>query len=286
MKLRIRSGFTLIELLVVIAIIAILAAILFPVFAQAREKARSISCLSNTKEIGLAEQMYTQDYDELVPLNNQNWAGQGWFSVPKYPGYSFLNTWESLLEPYMKNYGIWVCPSASTTTGLYAGYDYSPSSPWTSGPNAGSIQAAYTLNNYYWDNSTYGGIFQPGFGPISIAAMDAPASLMFCADGGQSPRTAWDPEQQVNQGGGLGVDTTGSSPYAYALGSPYPQGSWYARHQLGLNNVFFDGHAKWMRLDALLTSKYESGVNACIYQYLSIKDVSGDPGCGSHSPLE
>ncbi|MBC7807537.1 MAG: prepilin-type N-terminal cleavage/methylation domain-containing protein, partial [Akkermansiaceae bacterium] len=64
---RVKSGFTLIELLVVIAIIAILAAILFPVFAQAREKARQISCLSNQKQIGIAMMMYVQDYDETYP---------------------------------------------------------------------------------------------------------------------------------------------------------------------------------------------------------------------------
>src|SRR2546421_3197347 len=70
---RTRTGFTLIELLVVIAIIAILAAILFPVFAQAREKARTTSCLSNTKQIGLSIMMYAQDYDETYV--NQNWPG-------------------------------------------------------------------------------------------------------------------------------------------------------------------------------------------------------------------
>src|SRR5437867_3596943 len=69
MNRLLRTAFTLIELLVVIAIIAILAAILFPVFAQAREKARQTSCLSNAKQLGLALQMYTQDYDEVVPTN-------------------------------------------------------------------------------------------------------------------------------------------------------------------------------------------------------------------------
>ena len=86
-------GFTLIELLVVIAIIAILAAILFPVFARAREKARQSACLSNVKQIGLAIMMYTEDYDELLPGYQQ--AGVYWWDI---------------LNPYMKNRGILVCP--------------------------------------------------------------------------------------------------------------------------------------------------------------------------------
>ena len=68
-----KQGFTLIELLVVIAIIAILASILFPVFARAREKARQTSCLSNMKQLGLACSMYAQDYDELLPTEDYNW---------------------------------------------------------------------------------------------------------------------------------------------------------------------------------------------------------------------
>src|SRR5262245_64273013 len=85
-----QGGFTLIELLVVIAIIAILAAILFPVFAQAREKARSATCLSNLRQIGLANQMYVQDYDEHFPF-----AGREW------PAASFVDVWNGL-GPYMK----------------------------------------------------------------------------------------------------------------------------------------------------------------------------------------
>src|SRR6187551_3779481 len=96
---RQRRGFTLIELLVVIAIIAILAAILFPVFAQAREKARAATCLSNLKQVGMATRMYTQDYDEVL--------------VPSYL-YNSTTTWKwwwDLLQPYVKNMDVFVCPS-------------------------------------------------------------------------------------------------------------------------------------------------------------------------------
>ena len=97
-----RRGFTLIELLVVIAIIAILAAILFPVFAKAREKARQTSCLSNTKQLGLSAMMYCQDYDETYSVHRCDNEG--------YPGCQWND-----LEAYMKNTGIMVCPSYQST---------------------------------------------------------------------------------------------------------------------------------------------------------------------------
>jgi prepilin-type N-terminal cleavage/methylation domain-containing protein/prepilin-type processing-associated H-X9-DG protein len=99
---RTRPAFTLIELLVVIAIIAILAAILFPVFAQAREKARAISCLSNTKELGLAVLMYVQDYDESYPMSA--------YSPDLATGGNHVVSTMDELYPYVKNAQIFQCP--------------------------------------------------------------------------------------------------------------------------------------------------------------------------------
>lgn len=96
-----RKGFTLIELLIVIAIIAILAAILFPVFARARENARKTSCLSNLKQIGLGVMQYTQDYDEYYPLNQ---AGSTQTERRQ-------NSWRSQIFPYVKSTQLFVCPS-------------------------------------------------------------------------------------------------------------------------------------------------------------------------------
>src|SRR6266496_4052376 len=114
-----RTGFTLIELLVVIAIIAILAAILFPVFAQARDKARQATCLSNLKQVGLGLAMYNQDYDEKMP-SVCSW-GKAWnhgsaatlcppLEKAKVPAY-----FQDFLVPYVKNEGIWYCPSVGKT---------------------------------------------------------------------------------------------------------------------------------------------------------------------------
>ncbi len=102
-----RKGFTLIELLVVIAIIAILAAILFPVFARAREKARQASCLSNMKQIALAQLMYTQDYDETFSPQMGYWSSDNWTS--DIAGY-----WYNRIMPYIKNEQILICPSEAT----------------------------------------------------------------------------------------------------------------------------------------------------------------------------
>ncbi len=109
-----RRGFTLIELLVVIAIIAILAAILFPVFARAREKARQASCLSNVKQLGIAWLAYVQDYDERAAYTYTNSAG----------GSGPLITWYMYLTPYIKNTQIYKCPSDSDPYASICSYGY------------------------------------------------------------------------------------------------------------------------------------------------------------------
>jgi len=120
---RNRRGFTLIELLVVIAIIAILAAILFPVFAQARASARAISCISNTKQTSLAALMYAQDYDETLPRHDNNgscyygdkpcglpdWGMPG--TDPNAPAAMFFN----VIQPYIKNTAVGYCPEIGKT---------------------------------------------------------------------------------------------------------------------------------------------------------------------------
>jgi prepilin-type N-terminal cleavage/methylation domain-containing protein len=108
---RRRRGFTLIELLVVIAIIAILAAILFPVFAQAREKARQAACLSNGKQIATGLMMYAQDYDERLPRWWTPTGGQN----------NQSRDWKNDIEPYVKNWDIYRCPSRNTQ---WPGYGY------------------------------------------------------------------------------------------------------------------------------------------------------------------
>ena len=143
-----RAAFTLIELLVVIAIIAILAAILFPVFAKAREKARQTSCLSNQKQMGLGAMQYAQDYDEtMVPG-----AGMG-------PGGAWNPAWYEIIQPYLKNTQVYHCPSCSSTNmpGVYSGPQY----PVNYGLNA----------NVSW----YGG-------SAKLAAITAPANQILIGE--------------------------------------------------------------------------------------------------------
>jgi prepilin-type N-terminal cleavage/methylation domain-containing protein/prepilin-type processing-associated H-X9-DG protein len=144
-----RRGFTLIELLVVIAIIAILAAILFPVFARAREKARQASCQSNEKQIGLALKMYEQDFDEKTP---------GGYYVNWHSGDEYFWCWP--LQPYMKNTQMLICPS-NTTGWSYGKRSQDPSTVtgWRSSYGAnmnvfGTTTASVSLSSITNDANT------------------------------------------------------------------------------------------------------------------------------------
>jgi len=211
-----RAGFTLIELLVVIAIIAILAAILFPVFARAREKARQTSCLSNVKQIMLGILMYNQDYDEKMP---GSWAS----------GASGL--WSSRIMPYVKNNQLFACPSGQKASG-WGGWDW-----------AGTPRTMYGFNC----NASGKALCNR---TISIAQFQQPATLILIGDmwnsqwfdsGGFSYG-----DGRINPVGGLscwgGTDRCPLSTWAGFL----PQ--W---HNEGANYGHADGHAKWYRPDTI-----------------------------------
>lgn len=149
MARSVRRGFTLIELLVVIAIIAILAAILFPVFAQAREAARKATCQSNLKQIGSAYMMYTQDYDELFPINDGNNSSPAWYTQPAdsrgVASQARLGVWTTTLQPYIKNWKVFQCPSTSVDTSVL-------NAPLNAG--APQIPISYTPNGQLGNTST------------------------------------------------------------------------------------------------------------------------------------
>jgi prepilin-type N-terminal cleavage/methylation domain-containing protein len=153
-----RRGFTLIELLVVIAIIAILAAILFPVFAQAREKARQTSCLSNHKQYALATLMYVQDYDETFPYSS--------YLDPTY----CVVTFYQVVNPYVKNQQITVCPSETQAMSLplLVGAPCANTPPYTS----------YAVNARLYVNG-----FVPGAAPVALAAISRPSETIMNYDG-------------------------------------------------------------------------------------------------------
>ncbi len=144
--MRSKAGFTLIELLVVIAIIAILAAILFPVFARAREKARQTSCLNNQKQWALAWQMYLQDYDENIPPYALR------ILVPS-PGWG--TRWHILLLPYIKNEQIRLCPSNPEAYGASYGLSYGYNGYYLRDPAWGYGQGADVLSEITYPAQTF-----------------------------------------------------------------------------------------------------------------------------------
>lgn len=225
---RLEAGFTLIELLVVIAIIAILAAILFPVFAQAREKARAITCLSNQKQLGLGAMQYAQDYDEYNP---PVWQQDG------------LHPWWHKIDPYVKSKAIFACPN-DTLSRISGADNYGP---------AVSYALAFVPND--WGNCSdpaVGCTAIGNFGPAGApsAKITSPATTILITERPvwyKGWNQVWAADNYCNYGdflyGASGSATNPSTPRGAAI------------HTMGSNYAFCDGHTKWMRFEQTMVKQ-------------------------------
>jgi prepilin-type N-terminal cleavage/methylation domain-containing protein/prepilin-type processing-associated H-X9-DG protein len=252
---RSRSGFTLIELLVVIAIIAILAAILFPVFAQAREKARQTSCLSNTKQMGLALMMYVQDYDERF------------FSYPWQPETTCVAgriAWTERIMPYVKNTGIFNCASNAFKA---------PAAYWRSycmqgdAANPDGIPVNYEVG-YGLNEPFFTGMVGGGTEGVAQAALQAPADIALIGDGVYA-WNFWNTQ-----------DTNGDTVREYYWNQGGQGWEFYgpARHSGGANFTFADGHSKWGR-PTRTPGTADNAFNFGFYRGAKLADDGACPGC-------
>lgn len=282
-----KRAFTLIELLVVIAIIAILAAILFPVFAQARERARMAVCLSNLKQVGLAGMMYIDDYDETYPPSQYSGLVGGVSNGGTAMKYA---SWKNFLQPYAKNVSLFWCPDTKANMSLI--YDPNTGLPATANKPVVGWPGYSTYNDYIWFNcspaspaytgdpycAAAGGVFfQKGYTVNFIFA--AECNIVTNTIGGTFVTQAGIPE--VAETAWI-LDTKNVEPFTYpdsmnrcwveigpsggqAQWNPrVPEGAgccndassptgyrkpygWWAIHNKGIQLTFADGHAKWER---------------------------------------
>jgi prepilin-type N-terminal cleavage/methylation domain-containing protein/prepilin-type processing-associated H-X9-DG protein len=227
MPARKRTAFTLIELLVVIAIIAILAAILFPVFAQVREKARQTSCTSNMKQISLAVQQYTQDWDEhLTPSE-----------ICDLPGSPIggCNTnhavlWPQILQPYIKSRGVFQCPDDSDHTSVSTWAATNPFSGF-----AKPFHTSYIANWLVMYNSP------------TLAQIQSPASTVLMADGSVQASTTAPWVTNINKP--TAWNLIDPVDYGWAASANLDWAAPSARHNGLAVVIFADCHVKAMRLD-------------------------------------
>lgn len=240
-----KKGFTLIELLVVIAIIAILAAILFPVFARAREKARQASCQSNLKQLALGQLMYAQDYDERFT----QWA----WSLRRCGGSDYAGLirsdgmvgWDAAIFPYVKNVQLYMCPSNVNTRCGWGQYpiwgqivpetSYGMSEPINTG--TGGCCGEYWASQRGWKT-----LKQMGYPAETLLMSDCRSSLM-----------GWD-ENNARVLHRVAFALAGTPCTGCNAGNPPPQPpeNWTV-HNEGSNLAFCDGHVKWRRWATIKT---------------------------------
>ena len=254
---RISHGFTLIELLVVIAIIAILAAILFPVFAQAREKARQTSCLSNVKQLALGCAMYTTDYDGRYPSAGGDCYG-GW------PGCGIdtptpTMQWQWTIYPYVKNWSVYVCGSDTRDPAF--------------------IPVSYTYNNWGLNSRN-------GDGGLKEAATDKPAETVALIESGNTGYV------DINAGTGKKRTDAARMISDYTTWTQWnrithdqPDWNWsdkMPRHGDGANIGYTDGHAKFKQLYSYCTNKAKKTGNSLPWSAI---DNGRDPNhVGANGP--
>ena len=239
-KLRF-ACFTLIELLVVIAIISVLAAILFPVFATAREKARATSCLSSQKQVGLGILQYVQDFDENYPLGFYQ-ALDGTFSASKTP-----TSWPRIIQPYVKSAAIFRCPSDTSDSGNIPGTGDTPETRFP-------VSYAY---NYF-----LGGNFSPtGIPGATLPQTVKDTQTVMLVDGAAMPQAGvapanWKQKLSSTAATPATPDTKNRTAWLLVHAGTTPvinfvdYGAPMARHKGRVNLLFADGHAKSLKIES------------------------------------
>ncbi|RYX82172.1 DUF1559 domain-containing protein [bacterium] len=236
-----RSAFTLIELLVVIAIIALLAAILFPTFARARDNARRASCQSNLRQIGMGTMQYSSDYDDFVVPNRG--------SAPE-------RSYAELLQPYLKSTQVFVCPNDSGDRQC---------------TTLNGFRLSYALNMMY-ETIIPLRIFD-GSSPVNSAYIETPAETVFIGDSIAVAANQPYCFQVIGDKSTAGTPVTWGGTGGSVTGSD--QGLFAGRHFDGANWAFMDGHVKWMRftqIGQLNTKAHNGKIVGSLYRYFTPQD--------------